>query len=166
MWKRLTVDDLRKTLAEDEIDKLNNMSLISSEVEQVIQETLDMVADSYRGAWSAKGYTVDVREHYVAPEYVLPVLNYARWQIWTRFPMTEQYSLSEPRKSLYEKAEELLKNPYIGVSRPDYSTDPDLSGRTDLSGAGDNSITIPFQRFPSEIWEYGFPQVYPWCVRS
>lgn len=44
--------------------------------------------------------------------------------------MTEDYALSEPREKQYEEAAELLKDPYIGVSRPDYSDDPELSGVT------------------------------------
>ena len=44
--------------------------------------------------------------------------------------MTESYSLSEPRKIQYEEAAELLKDPYIGVSKPDYSDDPELSSMT------------------------------------
>lgn len=166
MWKKLTIDDLRLVLSEDETEKLSTISLDSSVSANVIQNQLDMVTDMFRGAWQAKGYNVDIRDHYCAPEYITPVLNYARWQIFTRFPMTEDYSLSEPRKAGYEEAVELLKNPYVGTSRPDYSDDPDLSGRTDLNSTHDDSIKIPFQRFPSEIWEYGFPQVYPWCVRS
>lgn len=39
--------------------------------------------------------------------------------------MTEQYSLTEPRKMSYEEAVELLKNPYIATSKPDYSDDPE-----------------------------------------
>ncbi|WP_407450939.1 hypothetical protein [Fibrobacter sp.] len=69
MWKRLTIDDLRLTLAEDEITKLNEYSLDDDKFQVVIQEQLDMVADAFRGAWQSKGYEIDVRDHYVAPEY-------------------------------------------------------------------------------------------------
>ena len=97
MWERLTIDDLRLVLAEDEIEKLNERSLAEDKLSVVIQEQLDLVSDAFRGAWQSKGYTLDVRDHYVAPESKQFVLNYARWQIWTRFPMTENFALSEPR---------------------------------------------------------------------
>lgn len=68
-WKHLTIDDLRLVLAEDEVQKLDERSLDPG-VSEVIQQQLDTVADAFRGAWMAKGYTIDVRDHYVAPEYV------------------------------------------------------------------------------------------------
>lgn len=108
----------------------------------------------------SNGYTVDVRDHYIAPEYRQFVLNYARWQIFTRFPMTEGYALTDPRKVQYEEAAALLKNPYIGVSKPDYSDDPELSGDTSLTALSDSAVTVPWMRFPAEPYETGFPQVY------
>jgi hypothetical protein len=139
MWKQLTIDDLKLVLAQDEIDKLEERSV---EMENVINSQLDIVADLFRGAWKAKGYKLDVREHYVAPEYIIPILNYARWQIWTRFPMTENYSLSEPRQKGYEEAAELLKDPYIGVSDPADPNDPDNPNKPD--GIKDAAISIPY----------------------
>ena len=85
-WKRLTIDDLKLVLAQSEVDQLEERSV---EITDIINKQLDIVAEMFRGAWSAKGYKIDVRPHYVAPEYIIPVLNYARWQIWTRFPATE-----------------------------------------------------------------------------
>lgn len=120
------------------------------------------MSDAFRGAWQSKGYTLDVRDHYIAPEYKQFVLNYARWQLWTRFPMTEDYALSEPRKKQYEEAVELLKNPYVGVSKPDYSDDPELSGRTDLSTTHDSAVTMPWLKFPAMPFDEGFAQVYPY----
>ena len=158
----MTTDDLELVLAADELDKLSSCSVSDQKLGVVLQEQLDMVADSFRGAFTSKGYTVDVRDHYLPPEYRNFALNYARYQIFTRFPMAENYALSEPRKKQYEEAVELLKNPYIGVSKPDYSTDPDLSGRTDLSVTHDAAITIPWQKFPAEIFDTGFYKVYPY----
>jgi hypothetical protein len=139
MWKQLTIDDLKLVLAQDEIDKLEERSV---EMENVINSQLDIVADLFRGAWKAKGYKLDVREHYVAPEYIIPILNYARWQIWTRFPMTENYSLSEPRQKGYEEAAELLKDPYIGESDPADPNDPDNPNKPD--GIKDAAISMPY----------------------
>lgn len=41
---------------------------------------------------------------------------------------------------------ELLKNPYLDCSQPDYSEDPELSGKTFTDGKA--SIYVPLQRFP------------------
>lgn len=159
-WKRLTAQDFKTHLAQDEIDKLQKLSLTQQEVDLILQDTLDLVADSFRGAWLSKGYTIDVREHYVAPEYISFILDYARWQAWTRFPASEDWALTEAREKLFDQAAELLKNPYLGVSRPDYSDDPTLSGRTDLSGVNGAKIDIPWLRFPPMPFEEGFPEVY------
>lgn len=159
-WKRLTIEDLRLTLAEDEVEKLNERSL-APELSGVVQRQLDVVADAFRGAWQAKGYAVDVRDHYVAPEYVQFVLNYARWQIWTRFPGTESFALTEPREKQYEEAAELLKNPYIATGKPDYSDDPELSSDPELTATQDDAaITMPWMKFPAMPYDTGFWQPY------
>lgn len=156
-WKHLTIDDLRLVLSEDEVQKLNTYS-IDGDITGIINNQLDVVADAFRGAWASKGYTLDERDHYVAPEYIQFVLNYARWQIWTRFPMTEDFALSEPRQKQYEEASELLKNPYLGTSEPDYSDDPDLSA-TQIH-VQDGAITVPWLKFPPLPFDTGFPQAY------
>lgn len=88
------------------------------------------------------------------------MLNYARFQIFTRFPMTPGFALDENRKKQYEEATELLKNPYIGVSKPDYSDDPELSSTTQYDH--DSAISIPWMKFPAEPFDTGFWQVYPY----
>lgn len=158
-WKRLTVDDLRTVLAEDEIQKLMNCSL-DTELSGRIQQQIDNVADAFRGAFASKGYNMDVRKHYVPEEYVLPILNYTRWSCWTTFPMTQDFALSEPRKMLYEEAKELLKNPYIAVSKPDYSDDPKLSGDTTLNSNTDPAISMPWLKFPTMPFDTGFYKPY------
>ena len=141
-WKHLTIDDLKLVLAQDEVSKLEERSV---EITDIINKQLDIVADMFRGAWAAKGYKLDVREHYVAPEYVIPVLNYARWQIWTRFPATENISLAENRKAGYDAAVKLLENPYIGTSDPYDPTDPDNPNENDK--IKDSAISMPYLRF-------------------
>lgn len=160
-WKRLTPDDLRLVLAQDELDKLSSCSLGAEELGQILQDQLDMVSDAYRGAFASKGYDVDVRDHYTPASYRNFVLNYARFQIFTRFPMTGDYALDENRKKQWEEAQGLLKDPFIGTERPDYSDDPELSGRTDLSSRGDGAITMPWQKFPAVPFDEGFCQVWP-----
>lgn len=161
-WKRLGIDDLRLVLAEDEVSKLNQYSLANPLFEQVIQQQLDLVSDAFRGAWQSKGYQIDVRDHYTAPEYHVFILNYARWEIWTRFPSTEDFALTKPREKQYEEAAELLKNPYVGVSKPDYSDDPGLSGDTSLSVSSDGAITMPWLKFPPFPFDEGFIQALPY----
>lgn len=152
-WVRLNINDLRLVLAEDEIQKLDNLSK-STNISAIINDQLDMVSDLYRGALAAKGFNIDIRAHFTAPEYRNIVLNYARWQIWTRFPSTEDFALTKPRENLFEEAQEYLKDPKIGVSTPDYSDDPDLSGRTDLTAYNDGALSLPFLKFNS--WDSGF----------
>lgn len=159
-WKRLTKDDLRLVLAEDEIQKLEQASIDLPNLSAIIQQQLDACSDTFRAAFIAKGYALDVRDHYIDDGYVIPALDYARYQIFTRFPMAESYALSKPREDLYKAALELLKNPYLGTSKPDYSDDPELSGNTDPSLAKDPSITIPWLRCPPLEGECGFPAVY------
>ena len=154
-WKHLTIDDLKLVLAQDEVSKLEERSV---EITDIINKQLDIVADMFRGAWAAKGYKLDIREHYVAPEYVIPVLNYARWQIWNRFPATENISLAENRKAGYDEAVKLLENPYIGTSDPYDPTDPDNPNENDK--IKDSAISMPYLRFddPYIGFSYNFQE--------
>lgn len=156
-WIKLTSDDLKIVLAQDEIDKLSTMSLSQEQIDLVIQQTLDDVSNTFRGSWNSKGYTIDVRDCYIDKAYKIYVLNYARIQIWSRFPNSKDIAIDEIRQKMYDEAVELLKNPYIGVSEPDYS-------HTELSNdypesPTDMAITIPFQRITSTV-NFGFPQAY------
>jgi hypothetical protein len=76
MWKKLTIEDLKLVLSKDEVEKLESKS---TDIQERIQKQLDIIANLYRGAWQSKGYTLDVRDCYVAPEYITPILNYARY---------------------------------------------------------------------------------------
>lgn len=157
MWKQLTIEDLKLVLAQSEVDQLEERSV---EITDIINKQLDIVADMFRGAWSAKGYKIDVRPHYVAPEYIIPVLNYARWQIWTRFPATENISLAENRKAGYDEAVELLENPYIGTSDPADPSDPTNPNKPD--GIKDSAISMPYLRFddPYIGFSYNFQEKF------
>jgi hypothetical protein len=105
---------------------------------------LDSVADSYRAAFISKGYALDVREHYLPNAYKLYALTLARYFIATRFPNSKDIFLDEPRKDLFEMAKELLKDPYIGVLRPDYSDSAELSADSTLSASRDVAISMPY----------------------
>ena len=147
-WKRLTIEDLKKILSDDETEKLIEISTKSPDV---VQDVLDIVADAWRGAFMGKGYDVDVRDNYVPTEYTYWILVHARYAIWTRFPNSPVYALDEARKAEYEKALELLKNPYLSTSKPDYSDDPSLKPEPRI----DCSIGVQFQRFGSTFYLNG-----------
>ena len=133
---------------------------IEESIDDIIQQQIDCVADSYRAAFSSKGYAMDIRPHYLPNAYRLYALCIARYYICTRFPNSLNIFLDEPRKELYTQAMELLKDPYIGVPEPDYSDDPELSGRTDLTSISDASLTLPYQRFWTKPQNYGFINPY------
>ena len=158
-WKRLTYNDMRLYLAKDELDKLQTASIDAS-LSAVVNDTLDLVSDAFRGAWLAKGYEIDQREHYTCSTYFPFILAYARWTLWNRFPSAQAYALTETRKDEWKLAADLLKNPYIGVDKPDYSDDPELSGNVDDTLIHDPSITVPWLRLPPLPGECGFPAVY------
>ena len=116
-WKQLTYDDMRLYLAKDELERLQTAS-VDADLSSVVNDTLDLVADTYRGAWLAKGYDIDSRDHYICTTYAPFVLAYARWTLWNRFPDAGAYALTETRKDEWQLAAGLLKNPYIGVEKP------------------------------------------------
>lgn len=149
-WKQLGIEDVRLALSEDEITQLSTLSLDESMLNRVIQDTADNVADMFRAAWKAKGYTVDPRPHYVCGGYVEPILAVTRYHLWTRFPMAANYALGEARQKIYDEAMKLLKDPYLATPEVDW-TDPALSGYADLSAQTGSSIRIPWQATPLDI---------------
>ena len=155
-WIHPTTEELKLVLSQEEIDKLAG---VSNELSDRIQGQLDAIADQFRAAFKAKGYSVDIRDHYIDNGYLIPMLNYARWQIWTTFPMTEDYALSDPRKFMYEEAKELLKNPYMATTKPDYADDPELSSKA-MSADVDSAISMPWLKFPTMPFDTGFYKPY------
>ena len=159
-WAQLTYDDMRLYLAKDELDKLQNAS-IDEDLSSVVNDTLDLVSDAFRGAFIAKGYQVDNREHYTPSSYKPFIMAYARWTLWNRFPMAQNYALSDARKDEWKIAADLLKNPYIGtdpVSPEGGGEDPGDDPVSHLSA--DAAITIPWLRIEPECGKYGFPEAY------
>ena len=150
MWKKLTILDLKTLLSDEEVQKLNEISTTDP---NVVQAVIDTVSDTWRGALKGKGFELDIRDHYTAPEYAYWVLVHARYAVWTRFPMSPSYALDEARKAEYEKALELLENPTLGPSKPDYSDDPEAEQEAEKLKTGDAAIGVPFQRF-SDRWYY------------
>ena len=162
-WKRLTPEDMRLVLAESEMEKLELFNK-ASELYDIVQKQLDLTAAKLRGAFIAKGYTMDVRDYYLPPAYWHCALVLARYTSWSRFPNSPDYALDEARQKEYEDAKELIKNPYLGVEPVDYSDvtpdDPDYPKIVELSATTGNLIRVPWLRVPPETWEYGFPSVY------
>ena len=149
-WKQLTTDDLKQILSEDEINTLNTVS-VDSKFTDIVQNAINLVADMFRGAFIAKGYAVDVRDNYVPSGYVLPVLQYARYVAWSRFPNSPDIALDEVRKEDVKRLEALLKNPYIGVEKPEWEHSSDNPEVTGSSSTG--SISLPFLKFDQQlIW--------------
>ena len=74
-WIKLTTDDLKMVLAQDEIDKLSTMSLSPEKIDLIIQQTLDDVANTFRGSWNSKGYEIDIRDCYIDKAYKVYVLS-------------------------------------------------------------------------------------------
>lgn len=149
-WKQLTNDDLKKILSQDELDTLNEMSVDPS-ISSVVQDAIDLVADMFRGAFQAKGYKIDVRDHYIPSSYALPVLQYARQVAWSRFPNSPTIALDEVRKKEVERLEGLLKNPYIGTEEPEWehsSENPEATGKAQSLG----TIVTPFLRFDESLY--------------
>ena len=144
MWKALDIDDLRLILSEDETTQLNQYSLDQS-LTAVINDTINMVSDAWRGALSAKGYALDSREHYTPSTYKYYILVHARWAVWTRFPNSKQIALDDARKQEYEKALDLLKNPVLDV---DPVTPEGQAGDENAIGTGAGSIRVPWNRIP------------------
>jgi hypothetical protein len=147
MWKIITIDDVRLYLAEDEITKLQEYSL-NENFEDVVQKTIIMVSDMFRGAWIAKGYNIDNREHYICTTYLPFILAYIRFVLWNRFPNAGEYALTETRLKEYEKATELLKDPIIGLTPPE---DGDPSSVKD-----DAAIALPYLRFDDPYFGFAY----------
>ena len=152
-WKRLTIDDVKLVLAQDEIDKLGELSL-SPELTSVVNDTCDLIADTWRGAIKAKGNSMDPREHFLPSCYWYHALAMIRQALWTRFPNSGVIALDERRVKEYENALELLKQPYLEVDAvewflPDGKPNPELSAYT-KDGTGGSSMLTPWLRFPED----------------
>lgn len=143
-WKELTISDLRLILSEKETEQLNEYSL-NQDLSAVIDSTISMVSDTWRGALKAKGYKLDNRPHYIPDSYRYYVLVHARHAVWTRFPNSETIALDDRRKEEYDEALKLLENPFIDVPEVDDPAGQDADENAIGTGAG--SVRVPLQRF-------------------
>ena len=151
-WKKLTIDDLRLVLSEDEVEKLNTLSL-EENITDIINSQIELISQTWRGSFQAKGYEIDPRDYYIPSAYAYWVLVHARSGVWARFPMSSTIAFDENRKEEAKRALELLKNPALQVDAvewylPDgHTPNPDLSAYTRTAGA---SLSTPWLRFPTE----------------
>ena len=163
MWSQLTIDDMKLYLSQDELDSLNTYSV---NVDEVVNKELDVIADMFRGAFISKSYEIDTREHYIPSSYKHFVCVYARWSLWTRFPMSPNIALDDARKEEYKLVSELLKDAYIGVDKPEWEhsssnpENPDNSGKTQ-----GGSIKIPFLRMDQSLYDWGMSNFGDGCSR-
>lgn len=154
MWRRLDEGDLRTALSKEELAKLDSVEAITPTAvgaPTIAQQALDDASDAFRGAFIAKGYTIDSREHYTPGSYKPFILAFARWTLWNRFPNADSFALSESRKLMLDKAFDLLKTPYIGVDTVDPSGGGGSGGGGSEGGqTGAASIMVPWQRIPDD----------------
>jgi hypothetical protein len=113
-WKKLNIDDLRLVLSEDEVLRLNELSLDQS-ITEVINNTIELVSSAWRGALRAKGMEIDPRDGYTPSTYWYWILCHARYACWSRFPQSSVIAIDDVRKKEYEQALALLKEPYLDV---------------------------------------------------
>ena len=79
-------------------------------------------------------------------EYWYYILVHARHAVWTRFTNSTNISLDDRRMDEYKKAMELLEDPWLNVSKPDWQYSPENpENQTSHSPA---KIFLPPLRFP------------------
>lgn len=140
MWKRLTVQDLKIILSEDEVNTLQNTS---TSFEDTAQEVLDLASDMFRGSLRAKGYAYDIREHYTPSSYHLKILQHVREIIWTRFPHSNIIAIDHLRESEADSLDEILKDPYLSPETPEDEYNSEKQNSTVYSG----QLFVPYLRF-------------------
>lgn len=150
-WKKLDIDDLRLILAEDEVERLNTLSL-KEDLTGVLNDTIELVAQTWRGAMRGKGLEIDPREGYIPSAYAYWILVHARYACWSRFPNSGVIAIDDVRKKEYEQALEILRSPFLNTDEvewylPSGEPNPDLSAYTKKSPS---SLTTPWLQFPDQ----------------
>ena len=163
-WKKLDINDLRLVLSEDEVLKLNELSLDQS-ITEVINDTIELVTSAWRGALKAKGMEIDPRDYYAPSTYWYWILVHCRYACWSRFPQSSIFAIDDVRKKEYEKALELLKEPYLDFDEVEWNTpggdpNPELTG---YAKTGGSSLLTPWLAFPDE--HPFFENYEPWKIK-
>jgi len=116
-WKQITVDDLRKYLAEPEITKLDTL-VNDNEQTTILLDTIRMVSQAWRGALSTN-HVIDTRQYYIPDEYEIYILAHIRYEVWTRIPNSGAIGLDERRMKAYDRAMEMFDAVSIATELPD-----------------------------------------------
>lgn len=53
-WQKLDINDIRECLSEDEVEKLNELS-VNPEISDIINTVMETISQTWRGALKAKG---------------------------------------------------------------------------------------------------------------
>lgn len=53
-WQKLDIHDIRECLSEDEVEKLNELS-VNPEISDIINTVMETISQTWRGALKAKG---------------------------------------------------------------------------------------------------------------
>lgn len=160
-WTHISPNDLRICLSEDEFQKLSTLSLEPSS-RQIIQDTIDLLSETWRGALKGKGYEIDPRQFFIPDSYKFWVIVHIRQVCWSRFPQSSVFAIDDVRKKEYEEALKLLKEPYLDVDEvewtdPSGEPNPDLTAYVKTTGS---SLLTPWLVFPDE-----HPMIDKWQPR-
>lgn|SRR5574344_130417 len=145
MWKQLTLEDVKLVLCQDEIEKLENLSKDPSSL-TIIQNTIDMICDTWRGALRGKSIILSSISHSIPAEYAVYILHHIRYTLWTRFPDSIDMGLDARRVKEYEEALSMLSSMSLGVESPA------LSDITENLSSETGSIYVPHQRTVPYPW--------------
>lgn len=110
----------------------------------------------FRGAFQAKGYAIDTREHMLPGSYALPALQYARYVAWSRFPNSPNVALDEVRQEEIKSVKKLLENPTLGVEKPEWehsSENPD-NPESGKKAESLGTIVVPDLKFDEEMYHW------------
>ena len=141
MWIKLTSEDLKKILSQDEIDILDSAS---STLQQQIDDTIDLVAAQLRGAMIGKSFEMDIRDYYVPTSYSLAVLTVARAICWSRFPMSPAIAMDELRQKELDYYRDLIKDPTFGADKPEWEYSSKNPDNQENQAVNTGSIKLPF----------------------
>lgn len=146
MWNALQFDDLKLVLEKEELEKL---TALQPDDQEIIENTLDIVADTFRGSLKAKGFKLSTATHSIPSAYKLPALILSRRQIWTRFPNSQSIALDEIRQKEIEWAEKVLANCNFDIDTIPWDDDPENPDNPDYEANNlQGSIKVPYLRYP------------------
>lgn len=127
MWKKLDADLLKANLAETERNILKSIE-IDTDVDNILQDACDNIAEMWRGRMRACKIAVDKRPGYVPDEYLYFILVHVRYSAYTRLPAMGEL-LDELRRREWERANEIFDDPRkIRPSKPDEEEEIDEAG--------------------------------------